>query len=86
MLSRKEIQEKLHLAASLVSCKMRFRHFGYCGRYLEISATKGDVAVEQTVLLEIDCLPSGADAWVRYARADFESVQSALASYFFSVP
>lgn len=44
------------------------------------------MAVEQSVLLEIDGLPSGADAWVRYARADFESVQSALASYFFSVP
>lgn len=55
MLSR-NIKEKLHLAASLVSCKMRFRHFGYCGMYLEISATKGDVAVEQSVLLEIDCL------------------------------
>lgn len=52
-----------------------FRKFGFCGMCLEISSTKDDVAVEESVLLEID-MSSVAGTCVGYVCADSKGVHS----------
>lgn len=63
-----------------------FRKCGYCVMYVAISSTKDDVAVGESVLLEIAYLSSVASFCVDYACADFERVQSCISHLcFFSV-
>lgn len=57
-----------------------FRNFGFCDMCLEICSTKDDVAVEESVLLEIDV----AGTCVGYTCASSKGVCSQISQLLFS--